>query len=192
MSSKKSCHNTILLWVITVSKRKYFPGPTITSIDDLMMCERVFHFDKVIHCGWFQNWNLLFTKKQLEANSIKHAIKTDHAVCMIALIMKNKVTDELEKIETEEVDINWENEFCVEQNVGVLFPENVFCTVWGKSDSSENRFFEVQFKPIHDGTPEDPICCSFTESDSIEELYEVVINTARKAFEIIYKEKKDA
>ncbi len=175
-----------------MSERKYFPGPPVTSLDDLMMCENVYVFDKITHIGWFQNWNLNFAKKMIDRKVIRHAIKINYAVYMIAVVVKNKVADALKKIEIEELDINWDDEFCVEQNAGILFPENVFCTVWGKSDGSENRFFEVQFKPIHDGTPEDPICCSFTESDSIEELYEVVINTARKAFDIIYKEKKDA
>lgn len=174
-----------------MSERKYFPGPTITSLDDLMMCEKVFHFDKVICNEWFQNWNLNFTKKQLEANAIRHAIKISSAACMIALVLKNKVVEKLNKIDSRAIESNWEVEF-VELRVDSLSPKSLFCTVCGKLDCNKKQFFEVRFTTTHEGAPEDQICNSCTESDSIEELYEVAITTAKKAFEIIYSEKKDA
>lgn len=41
-----------------MSKRKYKPGCYIISLDDLMKQEFVYCAGKLVHKGWFGNWQL--------------------------------------------------------------------------------------------------------------------------------------
>lgn len=55
------------------SKRKYRPGGTITSLDELATQEFVYIHDKIYHRGWWQSLQFSFVKRKLDGGFIRKA-----------------------------------------------------------------------------------------------------------------------
>ena len=58
-------------------KRKYKPGKTIKSLDELSEQEFVYIHEKVYHRGWWASLQFRFVKLQMEAGYIRKAERID-------------------------------------------------------------------------------------------------------------------
>lgn len=59
-------------------KRKYKRGDHILSLDELMMQDFIYFYDKIQHKGWFMSWQLSFVAKYIGPTGfIYYAIKND-------------------------------------------------------------------------------------------------------------------
>ena len=56
---------------------KYKPGAYIVSLDHLMGQELVYYGGKLIHKGWFGNWQLWYAKAELARLRIREAVRTE-------------------------------------------------------------------------------------------------------------------
>lgn len=60
-----------------MSRRKYRPGPKITSLNELMEQDFVYWGNKITPKGWFQNWYLCMANRAIKNGSIRQAIKIE-------------------------------------------------------------------------------------------------------------------
>ena len=58
-------------------KRKYKPGETIKSLDELSEQEFVYIHEKIYHSGWWESLQFRFVKLQMEAGYIRKAERID-------------------------------------------------------------------------------------------------------------------
>ena len=56
---------------------KYKPGQYIASLDHLMGQELVYCGGKLLHKGWFGNWQLRYAKTELARLRIREAVRTE-------------------------------------------------------------------------------------------------------------------
>lgn len=56
-----------------MSRRKYYKGEMITSLDELAKQELVYFRDKITHCGWFGAWQLRLITRYIEDGYIYYA-----------------------------------------------------------------------------------------------------------------------
>lgn len=57
--------------------QKYKPGQYIVSLDHLMEQELVYYGGKLLHKGWFGNWQLWYAKTELARLRIREAVRTE-------------------------------------------------------------------------------------------------------------------
>lgn len=57
--------------------KKYKPGAYIVSLDHLMGQKLVYYGGKLIHKGWFGNWQLWYAKAELAKLRIREAVRTE-------------------------------------------------------------------------------------------------------------------
>lgn len=64
--------------IIMKKGSKFRKGGPILTLDVLMNQEYVFHHDKVVHRGWFQNWNLRYASYMVgEKGCLYYAVKNE-------------------------------------------------------------------------------------------------------------------
>ena len=56
---------------------RYKPGAYIVSLDHLMEQELVYYGGKLLHKGWFGNWQLWYAKTELARLRIREAVRTE-------------------------------------------------------------------------------------------------------------------
>lgn len=56
---------------------RYKPGAYIVSLDHLMGQELVYYRGKLLHKGWFGNWQLWYAKSELARLRIREAVRTE-------------------------------------------------------------------------------------------------------------------
>lgn len=60
-----------------VSKRKYRPGPPISTLDELVKQDFIYFFGRIMPHGWFMNWQLRLTTDYLNNGLIRSAVKIE-------------------------------------------------------------------------------------------------------------------
>ena len=60
-----------------MSRRKYRPGPKITSLNELMEQEFVYWNNKITPKGWFQSWQIRMAQCAIDRGIIRQAIKIE-------------------------------------------------------------------------------------------------------------------
>lgn len=60
-----------------MSRRKYRPGPKITSLNELMEQDFVYWHGKITHHSWFCNWQLRMTDQAIKCGVLRQAIKIE-------------------------------------------------------------------------------------------------------------------
>lgn len=58
-----------------MSKPRFEKGRNITSLDDLYNQELVYIGDKILHSGFYLNWNLKLCKKLIDDESVFYALE---------------------------------------------------------------------------------------------------------------------
>lgn len=56
---------------------RYKPGAYIVSLDHLMDQELVYYGGKLLHKGWFGDWQLWYAKAELARLRIREAVRTE-------------------------------------------------------------------------------------------------------------------
>ena len=56
---------------------RYKPGAYIVSLDHLMELELVYYGGKLLHKGWFGNWQLWYAKAELARLRSREAVRTE-------------------------------------------------------------------------------------------------------------------
>lgn len=61
----------------------FVKGPPIKSLDELMRQQFIFNYHKLLHAGWFSNWQLKWAKIGIEQGHIYYAIEKEnnHETC---------------------------------------------------------------------------------------------------------------
>lgn len=75
--SDKEAENSWNISTHRPSRRKYRPGPKITSLNELMEQDFVYWGNKITPKGWFQNWQLHMANMVVRAGYIRQAIKIE-------------------------------------------------------------------------------------------------------------------
>lgn len=60
-----------------MGKRKYKPGDTIKSFDELLNQDFIFMYGKVLHRGFFLSWSVHFILCQLNKGCLRYAIREE-------------------------------------------------------------------------------------------------------------------
>ena len=58
-----------------MAARKYNQGEKITSLGELMKQDFVYFNHKIVNYGWFQNWQIGWTKRVISLGFVHKAIK---------------------------------------------------------------------------------------------------------------------
>lgn len=58
-------------------RRRYRPGPKITSLNELVEQDFVYWRDKITPRGWFMSWQIQMAKRAIDLGRLRAAIKRE-------------------------------------------------------------------------------------------------------------------